>query len=76
MKVKVLIAGAGYGPHGVMTSWAPNGIVEVDDSDKDAVAFYRGWVKAGHAEFVEVVEVEKPASSPAPAKAASKATKT
>ena len=72
MRVKVFGGGAGYGPDGVMTSWAPNQVVEVDDSDKDAVAFYRNWVELGSAELVEepAASSAKPASSPAPAKAA------
>lgn len=62
MKVKVFGSGAGYGPDGVMTSWAPNQIVEVDDRDKKAVAFYRRWVDIGSAELIE-----EPTSKPAPA---------
>jgi hypothetical protein len=80
MRVKVFGGGAGYGPDGVMTSWAPNQVVDVDDSDKDAVAFYNTWVDAGSAEVViEPKAAPAPSStssaSSTPAKATAKATK-
>jgi len=75
MQVKVFGPMAGPGPTGDIVSWAPNAVVDVDDGDKTAVAFYRGFVKAGIAEVIEEPAKPSPATSPPPAKAAAKATK-
>jgi hypothetical protein len=53
MKVKVHGPMAGPGPLGNIISWAPNQIVEVDDTDETAIAFYRGFINAGIAEMVD-----------------------
>jgi len=65
MQVKVFGPMAGPGPHGDIVSWAPNAVVEVDDADKDAVAFYRGLVKVGIAEILEEPKTVKAAATPA-----------
>jgi hypothetical protein len=53
MKVKLLGGGAFYGPHGVMESYGPNSVIEVDDSDKVAVKYWNERVTSGAAELVE-----------------------
>jgi hypothetical protein len=63
MQVKVFGPMAGPGPHGDIVSWAPNAIVDVDDGDEDAVAFYRGFVKAGIAEVLEEPKSTKATSA-------------
>jgi hypothetical protein len=53
--MKVLVHGprAGYGPDGMLHSWAPDQAVEVDDGDKKAVAWARMFVTTGAATLVE-----------------------
>jgi hypothetical protein len=68
MQVKVFGPMAGPGPRGAIVSWAPNQVVDVDDGDEDAVAFYRGFVEAGVAEVIE-----EPAKAAASTKAAASA---
>jgi hypothetical protein len=53
VKLKTLDSGAGVGPHGVIISWLPSGTVEVDDSDTEAVAWYRQAAKDGRFEIIE-----------------------
>ena len=64
--MKVIVHGprAGYGPGGMIDSWAPDQPVEVDDGDKKAVAWARLFIATGAATLVEDVAV-KEASSPA-----------
>lgn len=62
---------AGPGPHGQISSWAPNEVVEVDDDDEQAVAWAKGWLQTDYAHAdkpakpepkpVEKVEPPKPA---------------
>ena len=59
---------AGAGPHGLIESWVPGQDVEVDDGDKQAVAWARMMVDAGGAAMVEDVPV-KETKAPAPAAA-------
>lgn len=53
--MKVIVHGprAGIGPDGMISSWAPDQPVEVDDSDKKAVAWARMYVATGAATLVE-----------------------
>jgi hypothetical protein len=53
MQVKVFGPMAGPGPNGAMMSWAPNQIVDVDDSN---IGFYENFVAAGVAEVVDEEE--------------------
>lgn len=68
--MKIIIHGpaAGPGPDGMIQSWAPDQPVDVDDGDKQAVAWARTFIGTGLATLVEDVAV-KP--SRAAAKAAS-----
>jgi hypothetical protein len=77
MKVQVTSPGSGYGPHG-MVSWAPDAVLDIDDGDEKAVAFYRGWIEAGRATLVEdakpaKVEPPKREAPKQPAKASAPA---
>lgn len=72
MKITVHGPRAGTGPDGMITSWAPDQAVEVDDGDKRAVAWARMFVDTGAATLVEdvpVKETKAPAPAPAPARA-------
>ena len=53
--MKIIIHGpaAGPGPSGMIESWAPDQPVDVDDSDKKAVAWARYFVSTGLATLVE-----------------------
>ena len=53
MKVKMLGPIAGVGPDGSITSWGPDQVVDVDDDDKTAVAFYQARVKDGVAVLID-----------------------
>jgi hypothetical protein len=59
MKITVHGPRAGYGPGGMIDSWAPDQEVEVDDSDKKAVAWARMFVATGAADLVEDVPVKE-----------------
>ncbi len=74
--MKVIVHGprAGYGPGGMIDSWAPDQPVEVDDGDKKAVAWARLFVATGAATLVEDVAVKEtraPARQEKPAAASS-----
>jgi hypothetical protein len=53
--VKIIVHGpaAGPGPDGMVSSWAPDQPVDVDDGDKKAVTWAQGFVKSGLATLVE-----------------------
>jgi len=53
MKVKMLGPIAGVGPDGSITSWGPDQVVDVDDDDKAAVAFYTARVTDGVATLID-----------------------
>jgi hypothetical protein len=53
MKVKLLGGGSFYGPHGVMLSYAPGTVIDVDLDDETTVSFWRERVIGGAAELVE-----------------------
>ena len=65
MKITVHGPASGYGPDGMLHSWA-NDLVEVSDGDKKAVAWARMFVDSGAATLVEDVKETK---APAPAAA-------
>jgi hypothetical protein len=71
--VKIIIHGplAGPGPHGgpALQSWGPDQLVEVDDGDKVAVAWARGWAATDHATLVEDAAEDKPKEHKAAAEA-------
>jgi hypothetical protein len=71
--MKVIVHGprAGYGPGGMIDSWAPDQEVEVDDSDKKAVAWARMFVATGAAALVEDVAVKE--TKPPPRQATARA---
>jgi hypothetical protein len=60
--MKVLVHGprAGYGPDGMLHSWAPDQPVEVDDGDRKAVAWARMFVSTGAATLVEDAPPDAP----------------
>jgi hypothetical protein len=60
--MKIIVHGprAGYGPAGMIDSWAPDQPVEVDDADKKAVAWARMFVATGAADLVDDVAVKEP----------------
>lgn len=60
MKIIVHGPAAGPGPHGMIESWAPDQPVEVDDGDKQAVAWARYVVSTGLATLVEDVAIKAP----------------
>jgi hypothetical protein len=64
MKISVHGPRSGYGPDGMLHSWADD-TVEVDDGDKKAVAWARMFVSTGAATLVEDVKETK---APAPAR--------
>jgi hypothetical protein len=73
MKVTVHGPAAGPGPDGMITSWAPDQPVEVDDGDKKAVAWARSFIATGMATLVEDVQTaparqEKAAAANRPAR--------
>ncbi len=69
--MKLIVHGprAGYGPGGMIDSWAPDQPVEVDDADKKAVAWARMFIATGAATLVEDVAVKEP-KAPAAARQA------
>ncbi len=60
MKVIVHGPAAGPGPHGMIESWAPDQPVDVDDGDRQAVAWARMFISTGLATLVEDVAVKEP----------------
>jgi hypothetical protein len=68
MKIIVHGPAAGTGPSGLVESWAPDQPVEVDDGDKQAVAWARSVVASGLATLGEDVAVRE-TKAPAPPKA-------
>jgi len=70
MKVIVHGPAAGPGPDGMITSWAPDQDVEVDDGDRQAVAWARSFIASGMATLVEDVAAKAPARQEKPAAAA------
>jgi len=70
MKITVHGPRCGYGPDGMLHSWADD-TVEVDDGDKKAVAWARMFVATGAATLVEDVAVKAPARQEKPAAAPS-----
>jgi hypothetical protein len=64
--VKITVHGpaSGYGPDGMLHSWA-NDLVEVDDGNKKAVAWARMFVDSGAATLVEDVKEAKAPPPPA-----------
>jgi hypothetical protein len=70
MKIVVHGPAAGPGPSGLVESWAPDQSVEVDDGDKQAVAWARSVVASGLASLDEdVAAKETKAPAPVPPKA-------
>ena len=63
MKITVHGPASGYGPDGMLHSWA-NDLVEVSDGDKKAVAWARMFVDSGAATLVEDVALK---ATPPPA---------
>jgi hypothetical protein len=66
--MKILVHGprVGYGPDGMLHSWADDP-VEVDDGDKKAVAWARMFVETGAATLTEdVKETKAPAKQAGP----------
>lgn len=53
MKITVHGPRAGYGPDGMLHSWAADQDVEVSDGDRKAVAWARMFVDTGAATLVE-----------------------
>jgi ABC-type amino acid transport substrate-binding protein len=53
MKVKMFGPLAGTGPDGMIRSWGPNEIVQVDDDDAATVAYYQSRIDAGVGELVD-----------------------
>lgn len=80
MRVKVFGPFSSYGPgthpNRVMMSWAPDQTVDVDDSDADAVAFYRGLIAGGLAEHLDSPEPDIPEPEPTPVPAGAGKTET
>ena len=70
--MKIIVHGprAGYGPGGMIDSWAPDQPVEVDDGDKKAVAWARLFVATGAATLVEDVAVKETRAPARPEKPA------
>ena len=64
MKIIVHGPAAGPGPDGMITSWAPDQPVEIDDGDKQAVA----WARSYAATYLVTITEDAPK---APAKPAS-----
>jgi hypothetical protein len=64
MQVKVFGPMSGLGPTGDIVSWSPNQVVEVDDSDATAVAFYEGLIAAEVAELLEATKASPAAAGP------------
>jgi hypothetical protein len=60
MKIIVHGPAAGAGPGGMIESWAPDQPVEVDDADKQAVAWARYVVSTPLATLVEDAAVKAP----------------
>jgi hypothetical protein len=54
MQIK-LIGGGGsfYGPHGIMVSYGPNSVIDVDDGDEASVTYWQERVDSGAAELIE-----------------------
>jgi len=65
MKIIVHGPAAGKGPSGLVESWAPDQPVEVDDGDKQAVAWARTFVASGLADLVQDVPVKETPKAPA-----------
>lgn len=61
MKIIVHGPAAGTGPDGTIHSWAPDQGVEVDDGDKQAVAWARAITATPLATLVEDVPPKAPA---------------
>ncbi len=67
MKVTVHGPAAGPGPDGMISSWAPDQPVEVDDGNRQAVAWARTFIASGLATLVEDVAAKAPRPArPAP----------
>ena len=66
MKIIVHGPAAGPGPDGMIQSWAPDQPVDVDDSDKQAVAWARYFVSTPLATLVEDVAVKAPRQAAKP----------
>ena len=65
--MKILVHGpcAGYGPDGMLASWAPDQPVEVSDGDRKAVAWARMLAATGRATVVVDAPAEpKPPRGP------------
>lgn len=60
MRIIVHGPAAGQGPDGLIHSWAPDQSVEVDDSDRKAVAWARMFVSTSLATLVEDVAKGRP----------------
>lgn len=71
MRVKILTQAAGYAPApggGMqMTSHTPGVVIDVDDDNDEAVAFYRRWIDAGLAETADEDRDASPAETAGPA---------
>jgi hypothetical protein len=65
MRIIVHGPASGVGPDGMISSWAPDQPVEVDDGDKQAVAWARVRVASGLATLVEDVAAKEPQKAPA-----------
>jgi len=72
MKVKMLGPIAGVGPDGSITSWGPDQVVDVDDDNKTAVAFYTARVKDGVAVLIDELAAAKAVVAAADAKSDAK----
>lgn len=70
--MKIIMHGpmAGYGPHGQIESWGPDQEVTVDDGDKKAVEWARGWVGMGATLLEDVKQKEAKAPPAAPHRSA------
>ena len=67
MKIVVHGPAAGPGPGGMIESWAPDQPVEIDDGDKQAVAWARNYAATPLVTIVEdapVKEARVPARQP------------
>lgn len=47
MKIRMLEAGAGYGPLGTIEGWTAGQVIEVPDRDPRQKAWAEGWLKMG-----------------------------
>lgn len=65
--MKIIIHGplAGYGWDGTIHSWAPDTLVELDDSNATQVAWGKSWVGMGATLVEDVAKPAKPAAKAA-----------